>query len=395
MFDSSFDSTFHSTFDSAFDSTLDYLDNNATIYDTEEMISMDSEIEWYELWNADWWVINEWSPLNWLIVIIILVLIIIVCVGIICICRKCGVCIKCNNKSKMNSYSSSDHNQSPAKIQRKPSKDSHGQYNTIEQGTDDDLSENETMATAATTTNVNVNIDFDKGKNMRPNSEQIELKKNVNDIAPDLCLDKSDHSSEELFGPGPEDNTYPETPMGTAGAVNYTMTPGSNPQDHQTVISTGSTPTTYTRGSMDINSMRAGMNAAEMTKGNPFNHNQYEYEYNDNDNKSALSINMMPINQRSSHSNMSPIMTRAISDEGIDWDEWLKNALKQCFPDNWRQYLTKFKEHRITEDVLITMNTDIHNKGEVWKELLPAIGDRMRFQKVWNDELMRRQLTKK
>ena len=85
---------------------------------------------------------------------------------------------------------------------------------------------------------------------------------------------------------------------------------------------------------------------------------------------------------------MSPMISRVISDEGNDWDEWLKNALQQCFPDNWRQYLTKFKQHRITEDVLITMNTDIYNKGEVWKELLPAIGDRMSISAVNNVLIM-------
>jgi len=83
----------------------------------------------------------------------------------------------------------------------------------------------------------------------------------------------------------------------------------------------------------------------------------------------------------------------AVMGEGFDFNGWILQTLKECAPDNdeWKGYWNNFQQHKITEDVLSTLSTEKHNKNEVWKELIPIIGPRIRFQDAWEKELIRQQ----
>lgn len=82
--------------------------------------------------------------------------------------------------------------------------------------------------------------------------------------------------------------------------------------------------------------------------------------------------------------------------EGFNLDVWIKATLKECTPDSddWKKYWNNFQKHKITEDTLIALSTDKHNKNDVWKELIPVIGPRIKFQEAWDKELLRQQQRK-
>ncbi len=82
--------------------------------------------------------------------------------------------------------------------------------------------------------------------------------------------------------------------------------------------------------------------------------------------------------------------------EGFDLNAWIMQTLKDCAPQNdeWKEYWLQFQKHKITEDILITLSTDKHNKNDMWKELIPLIGPRIKFQEKWEKELLRQQQQK-
>jgi len=82
--------------------------------------------------------------------------------------------------------------------------------------------------------------------------------------------------------------------------------------------------------------------------------------------------------------------------EGFNLNEWIKQTLQQCAPQNkeWMTYWANFQKHRIDEDTLIVLGTDKQTHHEVWKELIPIIGPRIRFQEAWAKELTRQQRLK-
>lgn len=323
--------------------------------------------------------------------IVLLLIILAFLVLVIMCCRNCN-----NNKDSKKQKSTS----------KSPSLTKNGSYNTIEQ--DEDQDSDDGIDSTPNSRQFKIKPIYSSasiGKNVlndteAKHSEEIELI----DTSPDLAngqqstvsIDKNkdiepkeshiniydvensqqteNHTdSEELFGPGED---LAGTPMGTAGGAAISYTPAGANVDHHTLASSESAQT------MDKNSIRSGLKAAEMTVGHNSslpNGNNVKGLYSNN---SVKSINSMLSHQSS-------------DGEGFDWDQWLITSLRECFPNHWQEYLSRFKQQRITEDVLISLNTDKQNKGEVWKELIPIIGDRIRFQKMWDDELMRRQLTKK
>ena len=82
--------------------------------------------------------------------------------------------------------------------------------------------------------------------------------------------------------------------------------------------------------------------------------------------------------------------------EGFNINDWIRQTLKECAPedDEWKKYWSNFQKHKITEDTLIILSTDRHNKNDVWRELIPLIGPRVRFQEAWDKELLRQQQLK-
>mmetsp|Transcript_34377 Transcript_34377/g.55148 ORF Transcript_34377/g.55148 Transcript_34377/m.55148 type:complete len:572 (-) Transcript_34377:88-1803(-) len=182
--------------------------------------------------------------------------------------------------------------------------------------------------------------------------------------------DEEHSDSEELYRPAED------TQAGTAGAVGSAYPTGRGSMQSTHSGSTGITTL------VDKQSIKSGMRAAEMTVGHnddAGNHVMLKAWSDD------VVINMKESLETEDNGEGG-------GGEGMVWDNWLKDTLQECFPDDWQSYLARFKQQRITEDVLLSLNADKQNKSDVWKELIPIIGDRIRFQKAWEDELMRRQL---
>ena len=56
--------------------------------------------------------------------------------------------------------------------------------------------------------------------------------------------------------------------------------------------------------------------------------------------------------------------------------------------EEWRRYFANFQKHKITEDVLVDLASD-KQKSEMWKELIPELGPRIKFIKAWDNEMLR------
>merc|ERR1740123_516657 len=83
-----------------------------------------------------------------------------------------------------------------------------------------------------------------------------------------------------------------------------------------------------------------------------------------------------------SNTNMDETQTNDVAGEGFDFNAWTLQKLKEIANGNeeeWRKYYANFQKHKITEDVLIALATDKEHKTEMWKELLPLIGPRIKF----------------
>ena len=64
------------------------------------------------------------------------------------------------------------------------------------------------------------------------------------------------------------------------------------------------------------------------------------------------------------------------------------HLLKQCDPDDWRQYLAAFKAEKLTDQTLRHLPCDPNDDTQpIWKELLPPMGIRVAFKTDWKQQL--------
>ncbi len=350
----------------------------------------------------EWW--RDWNTTKIIIVSVILFVIVAILAFIIGSCAFYAYKRKKKNKNK-----NKDNNDNIDNNNNNINK----QYDTVQQDTDIETDNEEVikMTVSIQTDDNNEEtklIDNNDNDNHQQNDDQkiseVELEKmekmekkeniedeNKNEAENDgIDSDSDSHSdSEDLFAPGTAGNADTETPTmpfgtGTAGAMTYTV---GSPGNDQRTLRSDSTHTFMSKASI-----KSSMRAAEMTIGGDHK-NQHE---DDNKNPDIMETETYHgINNNNILIMKGDQRTDSLTERGFYWEDWLKNTLQECFPDNWTQYLSHFKKQRITEDVLISLSIDKHKQGEIWKELIPVIGDRITFQQAWDNELMRRQLSKK
>lgn len=62
-------------------------------------------------------------------------------------------------------------------------------------------------------------------------------------------------------------------------------------------------------------------------------------------------------------------------------------VLRRVVGSNWRSSLKTFKREKMTDDVLRSISCDPDNDSEeMWKALLPLMGIRVTFKKMWKEE---------
>jgi len=68
--------------------------------------------------------------------------------------------------------------------------------------------------------------------------------------------------------------------------------------------------------------------------------------------------------------------------------ERIIEILKECDPDDWESYLMAFKKEKLTDDTLKLIPCDSSDDAEaIWKGLIPQMGMRLAFKKLWEKEL--------